>query len=103
MEELGSRLNEEMKRVHHELEAAMERVGDEVRRAMEEFHREPEGPMRAGKPQKNARPVHPTPPKPDRPSGKKRPRRRPPGTAAAPVKPKPKPTPLVDGAEAPVE
>ena len=103
MEELGSRLNEEMKRVHHELEAAMERVGAEVQRAMEEFHRGPEGPTRADKRRKNARPVHPTRPKPDRPLGKKRPRRRPPGTAAAPVKPKPKPTPLMDGAEAPVD
>jgi len=102
MEELGSRLNEEMKRVHHELEAAMERVGDEVRRAMEEFHRERHGPARPDKPEKKTRPYR-TSPKPDRPSGKKRPRRRPPGTAPAPVKPKPKPTPLMDGAEAPVD
>jgi hypothetical protein len=33
----------------------------------------------------------------------KRPRRKPPGSAAAPVKPRPKPTPLMDGAEAPIE
>ena len=34
---------------------------------------------------------------------KRRPRRRPPGSEPAPVKPRPKPTPLVDGAEAPIE
>ena len=103
MEELGTRLNEEMKRVHHELEAAMERVGAEVQRAMEEFHRDRHGPARPDKPEKKARNRYGARPKPDRPSGKKRPRRKPPGSAAAPVKPKPKPTPLKDGAEAPVE
>ena len=34
---------------------------------------------------------------------RKRPRRRPPGGEPVPVEPRPKPTPLMDGAEAPIE
>lgn len=103
MEELGTRLNEAMKRVQQELQPAMERVGAELQRAMEEFHRQHHAPADLDIRPTKARRARSTAPKPGRPSGKKRPRRRPPGSAAAPVKPKPKPTPLMDGAEAPLD
>lgn len=103
MEELGTRLNEEMKRVHEQLESAMERVGVEVQRAMEEFQRERENRAEPGKPNMKKEPEDRISPKIRRASNKKQPRRKPPGSAPAPVKPKPKPTPLKDGAEAPVE
>ena len=103
MEELGTRLNEEMKRVQQQLDGAMERVAAEVQQAMEEFQREREGPVRPDRPRRKREPVDRISPKMRRASPKKRPRRKPPGSAAAPVKPKPKPTPLKDGAEAPVD
>ena len=103
MEELGTRLNEEMKRVHEQMESAMERVAAEVQRAMEEFQRNRESPVAPPKPKRKREPTDRITPKMRRASGKKPPRRKPPGSAAAPAKPKPKPTPLKDGAEAPVE
>lgn len=109
MEEHGDLLHEQMKRVREELESAMEqmrdemeRVGAEIQRAMDEFHQEhfhvdpfepAMKPARPKQPRRKAKPV----------AKKRRPRRKPPGAATAPVKPKPKPTPLMDGAEAPVE
>lgn len=103
MEELGNRLNEEMKRVQKQIEGAMEVVGAEVQKAMEEFQRERQGPASPDKPRRKREPLNEITPKMRRASAKKRPRRKPPGSAAAPVKPKPKPTPLKDGAEAPVD
>jgi len=105
MEELGTRLNEEMKRVQEQIEGAMELVAAEVQKAMREFQREHQAGPKPDEPKKKARRAARTAPKTYRPSStkKKRPRRRPPGSAAAPVKPKPKPTPLKDGAEAPVD
>jgi hypothetical protein len=109
MEEHGRLLNEEMKRVQVELHSAMEqmkdemhRVGAELQRAMEEFHRQRSNPNEwdeiviAPEPIRRSKKVKIV-------RGKKKPRRRPPGTAAAPVKPRPKPMPLVDGAEAPID
>jgi hypothetical protein len=105
MEEHGRLLNEEMKRIQQQMQPAielmkeeMERVGAELQRAMKEFHQRS---AEAGgycdaefKPVPVSRKAKPP---------KKRPRRKPPGSASAPVKPRPKPTPLMDGAEAPVE
>ena len=105
MEELGTRLNEEMKRVQQQIEGAMELVAAEVQKAMAEFHADHQAAPKPDTPKKKtARAARPAP-KTYRPSPtkKKRPRRKPPGSAAAPVKPKPKPKPLKDGAEAPVE
>ena len=104
MEELGARLNQEMKRVQHEIAGAMEGVATELQRVMEEFHREHGGgpnPLKAelkklDRVDRALRPGRPV-------AKKKRPRRRPPGSAAAPVRPKPKPKPLKDGAEAPID
>jgi hypothetical protein len=103
MEEFGTRLNEEMKRVQREIEGAVGGVAAELQRVMEELHRERddrpnfwETAVNADRDDRTARRAKPV-------SKKKRPRRRPPGSATAPVKPKPKPTPLKDGAEAPVE
>jgi len=103
MEELGTRLNKEMKRVQREIEGAMEGVAAELQRAMEEFRRQHEGrpgfwdtDIRTDRAVRTARKAKPA-------SKKKRPQRKPPGSATAPVKPKPKPKPLKDGAEAPVD
>ena len=100
MEELGARLNQEMKRVQHEIAGAMEGVATELQRVMEEFHREHgrgpnplKGLHRVDRASARARPI----------SKKKRPRRKPQGSAAAPVEPRPKPKPLKDGAEAPID
>ena len=105
MEELGTRLNEEMKRVQKQMEGAMELVAAEVQKAMEEFHREHQAADDLDKRPRKPRRTPATAPKPHGRSStaKKRPRRKPPGSAAAPVKPKPKPKPLKDGAEAPVD
>ena len=107
MEEHGKLLNEEMKRIQAQMQSPMEelkavigRVGAELQRAMEEFHRRHPNPgdwLDAGPG------VAPLSRKATGPTKKKRPRRKPPGTASAPVKPRPKPKPLVDGAEAPIE
>ena len=104
MEELGARLNQEMKRVQHEIAGAMEGVATELQRVMEEFHRQHDGgpnPLEAELkgPHRLNRALRPGGPV----SKKKRPRRKPPGSAAAPVKPRPKPKPLKDGAEAPID
>ena len=103
MEKLGTRLNEEMKRVQREIEGAMGNVASELQKAMEEFHRQREG--RANFWETDVKPDWPDrKPRRSKPvSKKKRPRRKPPGSATAPVKPKPKPKPLKDGAEAPVD
>jgi hypothetical protein len=107
MEEHGKLLDEEMKRIQaqmqspmKELKAVMERVGAELQQAMEEFHRRQSDPgdwLDAGAG------VAPLSRKATVPPKKKRPRRKPPGTASVPVKPRPKPKPLMDGAEAPIE
>src|SRR5690348_1770118 len=103
MEELGTRLNEEMRRVQKQVEGAMELVAAEVQKAMEEFQRERQAPAKPDKPKRKREPLSEITPKMRRASSKKRPRRKPPGSATAPVKPKPKPKPLKDGAEAPVD
>ena len=114
MEEHGRQLNEEMKRVHEQMHSAMQRMkeemdraGAELQRAMRDFHRERsnytnssevsyQAGMRAHAADRTSRR--------DRSSSKrKRPPRKPRGSVPAPVKPSPKPTPLMDGAEAPIE
>ena len=109
MEEHGRLLNEEMKRVQVEMHSAMnqmkdemQRVGAELQRAMEEFHRERSNPSAWDEIVISPEPIRPSK-KLKGTRGKKKPRRKPPGTAAAPVKPRPKPMPLVDGAEAPID
>ena len=107
MEEHGKLLNEEMKRVHVQMQSAMEqmkeqmeRVGAELQRAMEQIDRATPDAGDWPRPRPDISPLRKTnraAPK------KKRPRRKPPGTASAPVRPGPKPKPLVDGAEAPIE
>jgi hypothetical protein len=109
MEEHGDLLHEQMNRIRGELESAMERmrdemerVGVEIQRAMDEFHQEHFHSDPLDRPMKQARAARPRR-KEKAVVKKRRPRRKPPGAATAPVKPKPKPTPLKDGAEAPVE
>ena len=106
MEEHGQLLNEEMKRVQaqiqspmEELKAAMGLVGAELQRAMEELHRRHPNPgdsldAGVGVAPLSRRPGY----RPER-SG----HGASPGTASVPVKPRPKPKPLVDRAEAPIE
>jgi hypothetical protein len=76
----------------------MERVGAELNQAMREFHEQYEAARTSagddhGRRAKRSR----------KSVAKKRPRKRPPAGETAPVRPRPKPTPLMDGAEAPVE
>jgi hypothetical protein len=106
MEEHGKLLNEEMKRVQAQMQSAMEqmkeemeRVGAELRRAMEQIDRATPNPRDWPRPGPDISPLRKT----NKAPKKKRPRRKPPGTASAPVTPRPKPKPLVDGAEAPIE
>ncbi|HEX5257673.1 MAG TPA: hypothetical protein VFW35_02700 [Sphingomicrobium sp.] len=90
------RIREQMHGAMEQMKVEMERVGGELQRAMKEFHGDaPSPPDWFGDRVKADRA--------SRSSGRKRPRRKPPGGEPAPVKPRPKPKPLVDGAEAPIE
>lgn len=104
MESARDQLKSELERAREEIQAEMERVRERMDAAREGREERPvRGKATALKSKRawvkprsrvKVRKVPNTP---------KRPRRKPPGAAAAPVKPKPKPKPLVDGAEAPVE
>jgi hypothetical protein len=105
IEEHGRLFSEEMKRIQEQIQPAMESLKGEMERARAEFrraiqNRQGQTADRSDRFDTRFKPVASrganSPPK-------KRPPRKPPGSATAPVKPRPKPTPLMDGAEAPVE
>jgi hypothetical protein len=103
MEEHAKLFREEMERVREQMHGAMEQMKEEMERAGGELHRAMEG-LRSNAPDMPGWIVEPAKPGRSRASSKrKRPRRKPPGGEAAPVKPRPKPMPLKDGAEAPVD
>lgn len=98
MEKHAARMRDEMQRAAAEMRAAMDRARAEMERARDEFqrqmnearHRDPDGPTSLDELLRSGR----------RSSKRRRPPR---GGEPAPVKPRPKPKPLVDGAEAPVD
>jgi hypothetical protein len=90
----------EVERVRRELDAMMARLRAEMQAALEEFDRALEraaDPLPAARTYRDRCGAWPLR-KPNR-----RPRRGSEGGEPIPVKPRPKPTPLVDGAEAPIE
>jgi hypothetical protein len=97
MEQHARRMREEMDRAREEMRNAMDRARAEKEEARAEFERQMEQTRAHFNPRDGGWPDW-------MPSRKRRgPRRRRPGGEPAPVKPRPNPKPLVDGAEAPIE
>ncbi len=100
MEAHARRLREEMEHARDRMHAAMnqaradmDRERIELEELIKETRRQIEGSRDWSRPEDWVSP----------PKRRRRPRRRPPGGEPTPVKPRPNPTPLVDGAEAPIE
>jgi hypothetical protein len=100
MEAHARRLHAEMERARDQIHAAMEQARADMDREriqfeelLKEVRRQSEGSRDWSRPEDWVSP----------PKRRRRPRRKPPGGEPAPVKPRPNPTPLVDGAEAPIE
>ena len=103
MGEHAQLFRQEMERIRQQMDGAMGQMKEEMERARGELHRAMEG-LRYKAPDLPGWVDEPLKPGRSRASSKrKRPRRKPPGGEMAPVKPRPKPTPLKDGAEAPVD
>ena len=101
LEEHARRMRDEMEQARERIQSAMDRVRTEIERARADFERQMEEArerMRAGTPPRDD-PVRAARPAPKR----RRPPRKRPGGEPASVKPRPNPTPLTDGAEAPVD
>jgi exonuclease VII small subunit len=95
MEQHARHMREEMDRAREEMRKAMNQCRADLARA--EFERQMEEARAHFNPRDGGWPDW-------MPSRKqRRPRRKPPGGEPAPVKPRPNPKPLVDGAEAPIE
>jgi predicted phage gp36 major capsid-like protein len=104
MEEHGRRLNEEMKPIHEEMRPAiermeeeMERLGAELNEALREFREQDEAARASASDDGRRAKLW------GKSAANKRPRRKTRAGETAPVIPRPKPTPLMDGAEAPIE
>ena len=97
-------MRKELDRAREEIRSAMDRARAEIERARAEFERQM-GEAREHMTDMKSRPfdfddlLRPRGPS----SKRRRPPRKPRGGEPAPVKPRPNPTPLVDGAEAPLD
>ena len=96
MDQHARRMREEMDRAREEMRTAMDQCRADIEDARAEFERQMEDARAYFNPRDGGWPDW-------MPSRKRRPRRKPPGGEPAPVKPRPNPKPLVDGAEAPIE
>ena len=99
IEEHARRLRAEMERAREQMQATMDRARADMEREradfedlMKEVRRQAHGSRDWSRPEAWAPPKR-----------RRRPPRRPRGGEPAPVKPRPNPTPLTDGAEAPIE
>ena len=99
LQEHARAMREEMERAREQMRAAMERLHADMDRARAEFEETmAEARRQMGGPRNWNRPDDWMPSR-----SRRGPPRKPRGGEPAPVEPRPKPTPLVDGAEAPLD
>jgi hypothetical protein len=98
MHNYGQRLAEEIERAREQMNAAIERRRLDAHRERAEFEEMMAEFKRAGGPRDWSLPESWTPGR-----KRRRPPRKPRGGEPAPVKPRPNPMPLTDGAEAPLD
>lgn len=99
MEEHAALFREEMERVREHMQTAMERMKADMVRARTEFEQRMNDARRDAEASGWSTPDDYLPPR----KRSRRPPRKPRGGEPAPVKPRPNPTPLTDGAEVPIE